>query len=160
MTIISFFSNAGVPVTSLSPTIDIWTDDGTQVVSSGVMTEVDGGFYKYDFSTYDGSLNYVFRSDGGVSLADSDRYTFGSNEIASVWDEDVNDHTITNSTGATLANIEFLADRVRNIEEGNWRIIGNQMIFYDLTDTELFRFNFFDEFDNPANTEVFRRIKV
>jgi hypothetical protein len=160
MIIFAFFTKSGIPETGLSPVIDIWEDDGTQVVTSTLMAEVNGGFYQYDFTTYDGSKNYAIRADGGATLDNAERYVFSSNEVAGVWDEQLNDHTITGSTGATLSNIQFLADRVRNIEEGNWRIVGTQMIFYDINGVEIFRFNLFGESGQPVNDNVFERIRV
>jgi len=80
MLLMSYFSNLGVPATGLSPTIDIWEDDGTQVVTAAAMTEIDGGFYKYDFTTYDPDENYSIRADGTATLNDYDRYTTATNE--------------------------------------------------------------------------------
>ena len=53
MNIIAFFTNQGTPETGLTPKIDIWKLDGTQVITNQDMTEIAGGFYSYDFSSYD-----------------------------------------------------------------------------------------------------------
>jgi hypothetical protein len=38
------------------------------------MTEVGGGLYSYEYSTYDASKNYAGIVDGGATLANSERY--------------------------------------------------------------------------------------
>lgn len=79
--IIVQFTNTGLPATGLSPTIDIWEADGTQVVTAGAMQESTApGFYTYNFVAYQEHKNYMYRADGGVTLPAFDRYTYGSNE--------------------------------------------------------------------------------
>ena len=81
MVIICFFTNVGSPALGLTPTIDIWESDGMQVVTAASMAEIDGGFYKYDFTTYDEEKDYCFRADGGAGLKADDRYKFATNGI-------------------------------------------------------------------------------
>jgi len=100
MLIIAFFTNQGTPATGLTPTIDIWEADGTQVVSGATMTEVGGGFYKYDFTNYDGSKHYCIRADGGPTLPTDERYQYGTNEHALVWEEAVDHHQVPGTFGA------------------------------------------------------------
>jgi len=87
MLLLAFFLDKGVPKTGLSPTIDVWEDDGTQVVTAQAMTEIAGGFYKYDFAGYDESKDYCIRADGGVALAVNDRYVFNTNEVGQVTED-------------------------------------------------------------------------
>ena len=133
MKITAFFSNAGTPATGLSPTIDVWTLDGTQVINAQAMTEVAGGFYFYDFTTYDEDENYVIRADGTATLSGSDRYVYSSNETAGV-------------------------GKILQIEKGNWAIVGTQMIFYasDGT-TPIYTFDLKDKSNAPSDTNVFKR---
>lgn len=84
MILSAFFTSAGVPATGLSPTIDVWTSGGTQVVTAASMTEVNGGFYYYDFASYDETEDYFIRADAGGSLAATDRYIAGTNEVGQV----------------------------------------------------------------------------
>jgi len=84
MLISMFFTDQGAPTTGLTPTIDIWLSDGSSVVSSASMSEVDGGFYYFDFTSYDDDLDYFIRADAGPSLSDTDRYIAGTNEIGQV----------------------------------------------------------------------------
>lgn len=88
MNIVSFFTNDGVPETGLSPTIRIRNaSTGALVVTDEAMTEVGDGFYRYDFTGYDAQIDYTIRSDGGVSLADAERYVYGSNQLADEIDD-------------------------------------------------------------------------
>jgi len=84
MNIVVFFTEAGAPVTDLTPTIDVWALDGTHTIDKQDMVEVDGGFYYYDFATYDESVDYCIRADGGNKLSDNDRYLFSTNEVGQV----------------------------------------------------------------------------
>lgn len=81
-TITTAFSNNGAPATGLSPTIRIRrVDTQTLVVTDAAATEIGEGAYFYDFTTFDPTLNYTFRFDGGVSLGNADRYTYGTFEV-------------------------------------------------------------------------------
>jgi len=135
MNIIAFFTENGTPKTGLTPTIDVWTLDSTQVVTAQDMTEVAGGFYYYDFTTYDEDLDYVIRADS-VSLSDSDRYVYSSNETAGV-------------------------GKILQIEKGNWEIKGNQMLFYDTDGTTvLYTFDLQNKSGTPTERDVFKRLGV
>jgi len=77
----SIFTSLGVPVTGLSPTIRIRDlSTNTLVVTDAAMTEVGDGFYKYDFTTYDATKQYVIRTDGGATLPAGERYGYGNND--------------------------------------------------------------------------------
>ena len=121
MIINSFFTDVGVPRTGLSPTIRIWEVDVSAhslIVTDAAMIEVGGGFYKYDFTTYDTTKNYVIRSDGGAILADSERYEVAATEelkvedavitdiVNGVWDEASTSHLTSGSTGEVLSQIK------------------------------------------------------
>lgn len=80
MILFAFFTDNGVPKTGLSPTIDVLEADGTVVINAQNMSEVGRGFYKYDFSGYDGDEDYVIRADGGAVLANAERYVYTTNE--------------------------------------------------------------------------------
>lgn len=136
MNIIAFFTDKGIPKTGLSPTLDIWKLDGTQVVTAQAITEIAGGFYYYDFTSYDDDENYVIRADGTNVLSGADRYVYSTNETAGV-------------------------GKILQIEKGNWEIKGNQMIFYD-TDgtTELYSFNLQNKSGSPTERDVYKRLRV
>jgi len=133
MNIIVFFTSSGSPKTGLSPTIDIWKVDGTQVVNSQSMTEIAGGFYYYNFSSYDEDTDYCIRADGTNTLSGSERYKFSTNETAGV-------------------------GKILQIEKGNWKIEGNQMKFYDSDgSTVLYTFDLKNKSGSPSETDVFSR---
>jgi len=136
MNIVSFFTDVGTPKTGLSPIIDIWKLDGTQVVTAQPMSEIDGGFYTYDFSTYDEDEDYVIRADGTNTLRGADRYAYSTNETAGV-------------------------SKILQIEKGNWSIVGTQMIFYDADGTtELIKFDLKNKTGTATDTDVFSRAGV
>lgn len=140
MILIAFFTDDGTPKTGLTPTIDVWKHDGTQVVTAQTMTEVAGGFYQYDFTTYDEALNYCIRADGGSGLAVNERYVFASNEL-----------------GQVTEDLTFLQD----IEGGRWKIENHQMIFYKSdNETEVCRFNLFDSYGTRASKNIMDRQRV
>jgi len=133
MKIIAFFTDSGTPKTGLTPKIDIWTLAGVKTIDDQDMTEVAGGFYYYDFTTYDEDENYCIRADGTSSLSGADRYVYQTNETAGV-------------------------GKLLQIEKGNWSIKGNQMIFYD-TDgtTALYTFNLTTKGGSPTEKDIFNR---
>ena len=136
MNIIAFFTNGGIPATGLSATIDIWTIDGSSIVSGAAMTEIAGGFYTYDFSTYDEQEDYTIRSDGSNTLSGNDRYKFSSNETAGV-------------------------GKLLKVQVNKWEIIGNQLIIYDDDGTTaIVTLDLQDAAGNPASRNVMKRIPV
>ena len=80
MYVTAYFSSSGSPATGLTPTVDIYkVSDSSQVASSAAMTEIGGGWYKYNFSTADDVEAYVTVCDGGATLSASERYAPGYN---------------------------------------------------------------------------------
>ena len=136
MNIIAFFTELGVPKTGLSPTVDVWTIPGSQVVIAQAMTEIAGGFYTYDFTTYDEDEDYVIRADGTATLTGAERYVYSTNETAGV-------------------------SKILQIEKGKWEIKGNQMIFYDSDGaTPIYTFNLQTKSGSPTEKDVYKRIGV
>jgi len=136
MRIIAFFTDKGTPKTGISPTLDIWKIDGTQVVTAQVMTEIAGGFYYYNFTTYDEDEDYCIRADGTNALTGSDRYVYSTNETAGI-------------------------GKILQVEKGNWEIKGNQMIFYDKDGVNpIYTFNLQTKSGSPTEKDVYRRISV
>lgn len=121
MIISSFFTlGTGDPALGLSPVIRIWEVNGisaTLIINNDPMVEVGDGFYQYDFTSYDASKDYVFRSDA-VTLPSARRYQFGATQTAiissnqinnivdSVWDEPAAAHVLPGSTGEKLSQIK------------------------------------------------------
>jgi len=66
-----------------------------------------------------------------------------------------------NSLSSNLTLVAADVTTLKKIESGSWRILNNQMIFYDTNGTTpLFTFDLFDENGNPTSTNVFRRVLV
>lgn len=74
----AFFTYLRAPKTGLLPVVTIYDQTGTLVVDAAAMTEVGGGFYKYNFTGYDESKQYVAICDGGVAQKPIERYVTGS----------------------------------------------------------------------------------
>ena len=90
MYITAAFTKDGVPETGLSPTIRIRrVSDNVLLITDAAMSEIGDGEYKYFFATYDKDIEYMFRCDGGLSLPDTERYTFGVNDN---FVEDIDEH--------------------------------------------------------------------
>lgn len=77
-----------------------------------------------------------------------------------VWNADLDAYSDSESAGAHIKDIKSDTERLRDISEGNWEIIGTQMIFYDTDSNEIMRFNLKDSDGLPSNDEVFSRERV
>jgi hypothetical protein len=76
--IVAHLTNASVPFTGGSPTIDIWRiDTQAQVVTADSMIEVGGGSYSYSFTTSP-TLEYTIRVDAGGGTTPGERYVYGA----------------------------------------------------------------------------------
>lgn len=82
MNLTAYFTSANAPATGLAPIITVWKLDQTVVVNAQAMTEVAGGFYYYNFTTYDSTEDYVIQGYES-SLAPSEQYVIGSNDVDS-----------------------------------------------------------------------------
>lgn len=175
----SLFSNNGTPVTGLSPTIRIWEVTGsshTLVVTDDPMIEVGDGFYKYEFTTYDPTKNYLFRTDGGATLPTFDRYQKASNRNSAneVWNAQTTDYTATGTFGLQSNQIKAdttsislnvntaltVLDILLKYESNRTRVdpVANTLtIFDDDGVTPLQVFNLRDENGNPSSDCVYER---
>jgi hypothetical protein len=77
----AMYTDGGVPKTGLTPTFSAWERDGTVHISAQTMTEhAAPGQYYYDDTNYDDTGEvYRYYADGGATLADFERYKWGSN---------------------------------------------------------------------------------
>lgn len=119
--VVSFFtSGSGSPAVGLAPTITIRNVSSSQVViESAALTEIGDGWYRYQFATYDGDVDYAMTIDGGSPGLDS-RYAFAGNEnfVQDIWGTQRDLHTVTGSVGEAQRD-------VYDIEVGTWRILSN-----------------------------------
>jgi hypothetical protein len=61
---------------------------------------------------------------------------------------------------ALAGQITALQTALLDIEGGNWEIVGNQMIFRKVDNTEIFRFNLFDAAGVPTTSNPMKRVRV
>ncbi len=68
---------------------------------------------------------------------------------------------VTAEMEAELAQLQADIDFIKEIEGGRWKLLNNQMIFYeDDNVTEVARFNLFDENGLPTMSNVMERVRV
>lgn len=156
MKIVTFFTDNGYPASNLFPVgiqirmvkdgiygggnpdhIEYAPPTGSLVKSGAVMYEIGSGFYGYDFTVYSKSLDYVFIIDGGTTLGNNERYTFGS----------INSSLVSHS----------LFDRV--VDATNKRELWYHEADKNATGS-IAEFNLVDSSDEPAVEEIHRRIQT
>lgn len=144
----TLFTSLGVPTPGLTPVIDVYdlnlltTSDNQLVVSAGTTTDVGGGWYRYDFLTYDPTHNYVYTFDGGMTLNDYDRYKYGANEsyieeiVPAVWEEPSLAHLDTGTTGLMLTQIKTDTTSIQ-ISEAAMTVLLNTLLKYERNRTKI-----------------------
>jgi len=109
MYITSFFTKNGSPKEGLLPLIKIIdVDTNIVIINNEQMIEIGSGWYKYNFTTFDSSKDYVIVCDGTSVLSNNERYMYGGNDIISddisdiIWNSNVSNHQIHSSFGELL----------------------------------------------------------
>jgi len=74
--------------------------------------------------------------------------------------EDIATEVWKNTSSTILTDILSKVVDIYNMNFGNWIIDNNQMIFYDLDNNEIARFNLLDKRERPTEQEVYKRLKV
>jgi len=139
ITVLSFFTKNGLLATGLTPKLDVREFDGTLIVNQATMIELSAGVYKYEFSG-DETKDYLTISDGGATLAVTERYKFGGTETTELQNN--------------------IKDILR-VEFGRWKISNNKMTFYKEDGISiLHEFNLKDQAGNPNSLNVFERTPV
>lgn len=185
--ITAHFTSNSIPQPGLTPLIDVFELGATavspsvHVVSSSSMNEIGGGWYRYDFASYDPAKSYVFNIDGGSSLTDCDRYKYGGNEsyvediTKTVLEEPLIDHATTGSLAETVTMIKadtssimvsesaivILLDTLLKYQRNRTRIdtAAAQLVIYDDDGTTpLTTFDLKDFNGMPSVQEVCERI--
>ena len=78
-----------------------------------------------------------------------------------VWDELMSEHTVVGSAGAKLQNIETVVELLKQIGTGRWKVVNNQLIYYeDDNETEIIRFNLFGKDGQPTEDSPYERRRV
>jgi len=104
MYITAYFTNAWTPITWLTPSISVIKLSDDSVVDSWTMSEISWGYYKYNFTTFDSSTEYLYTIDWWSALNNADRYKswvtsleVDNDAIATaVWNKDVSWYTTDN----------------------------------------------------------------
>lgn len=107
--ITTFFTNGWIPALWLSPTINIWENNGDVRITNGALYEIAWGFYWYNFDNYSMDKVYLYQIDWGNTLADWDRYIFGNNELDS--------YSYKYSWGRTAAPVTNYTPHLSKIEQ-------------------------------------------
>ena len=169
-TIITSFSNSdGSPATGIaSSSIRIRDANSSEVlIDEDALTEIGDGFYRYVFTDYSASINYVMRFDGGSALG-AGRYTFAANEHYSFenWEEPMTAHTgsvFASGSVTPLSSSGQMMNFLQDIEGGRWRIdtSTNQMVFYKEDNSTIVAvYDLFNSASNPDTNNVFERRRV
>jgi hypothetical protein len=76
--ITAFMTNNGAPYSSYVPLISIWNaSTNANIVSSTAMTLVGSSIYKYDFTTFNYGVHYVYQITGDPTVNAIERYQWG-----------------------------------------------------------------------------------
>jgi len=126
MYVLSFFTDSGLPKTGLSTLIKIIEiPSGDVLVNNAAMTELNNGFYYYDFTIYDPTKDYAILCDGSTILTNADRYTYSGNEnfvediTNGVWDEPTSGHVVAGTFGKALSESSEDLKRVLGLMHEN-----------------------------------------
>lgn len=127
------------------------------------LTNLTGGGY-FQAGGYFGKVVLDPSCNGGVGRV------YGTLEVVDnstnfTWIEKgyINYETIDQAVWERSNGAQALTDLelIKNVEGGRWRIVSNQMIFYeDDNTTEVARFNLFDSAGSPTMTNVYDRQRV
>lgn len=162
---------------------EIFRSDDDVVTISGYLGEVGGGVYKKDVFFPDLGQHrvlYILSPDAlpgsypdtvqGVMVIEKavDVTVSGIKERtdripdypapAGEYDVDISALALEVTVSGIKKDVTF----IKNVEGGNWEIINNQMIFYDILETEkiIAIFNLFDPDGNPSMENVFKRERI
>lgn len=125
--------------------------------SEAVSIDLNSGHIILDATVTDGTI--VCRgvgklTDNSVGATVVNELLYIPYMVNAVWDEDMSSHSVL---GSAADMIKF----INAIEGGRWRIVGNQMIFYEEDNsTEVARFDLTDQGGSPAMKDVFERQRV
>jgi len=134
------------------------------------ISEYETSLWDFKLGSFDGNMLVIYTEyDGITPLQPNKTYYIGVRAIDEAGNETDNTNYATIVYNGTsiydeiinkLDSISLKIDTLLDIEEGNWKIENNQMIFYKRDGTELMRFNLFDKTGTPSETSVFERRKV
>lgn len=150
---VSLEDSSGTMISGETVYFDIRRTDDTELSppNSGILTEstVASGVYKSTVS--------INETGSFICYIKTDNYGTQTKDIL-VDPMPVADAVWSTSTATNLlSDVEF----IRDVEGGRWYINNNQLILFKEDNiTEIARFNLYDKDSNPADTNVFERVRV
>jgi len=144
---------------------DINLLEGNVGTIQGDISSIDG-----NISTMEGNIATVqgdivlIKSDivdieSGISAIDGNIQTIEL-DISQIKSDIITINTDIGLMQIDVADIQVDMAFMRAIEEGDWEIISNQMIFYNALHIEIVRFNLFDIAGLPAQDNIYKREKI
>jgi hypothetical protein len=150
-TIISAFTENSIPKTGLSPLIDILdADTNIKIVTAAAMTELQDGYYKYDFTSYDFDKKYAISVDGGATLQDAERYHFGGNDS---FKED-NTTELLELSGRILGLVQENFRLKDQVYDGNGQLTSAKIRLYPSKADTIADTNHTDEYSVISNYDI------
>ena len=123
--------------TGLTPTITTIIDivDGASYSSAPTVTELSGGFYKFDFiwTTSTSSVGYLLKIDTGdlATNNESTRYITMRIEPTDYLSQLATSiKTSADSIQTSADTLVSNSNRLLDIEHGTWEIVGTDLIFW------------------------------
>lgn len=141
-------------VLDMSPIIDV------NDCSSKVLFRNHSGAIRFQNITEGQRISLDFVSGRvrfDASCTDMDAVVRGSVVIQNNSGIEIDDSATLVPVNESLSTINTSVDTLLDVEQGNWKIINNQMIFYTRAGGELMRFDLLNAAGDPSMTEVFER---
>jgi hypothetical protein len=145
-------------------------NSGKPVRYSVYISNLESTIWDCKLGEFDGNMLVIYTEyDGVTSLQPGITYYIGVRAVDEAGNETDNTNYATiNYTGTSvydeiitkLSTITDMLNVLLDVEQGNWRIENNQMIFFKRDGTELMRFNLYDKNGNLTETAVFQRVRV
>ena len=127
------------------------------------MVEVGDGFYKYTFTAYDPTKEYLFRTDGGASLPVSERFQRVSsrNSAFDTWSQQRSDFVASGTFGLSITTALAVLDLLVKFESNRTRVdpdLKTLTVFDDDGITPIHVFDLTDFSGAPSVTEIAERV--
>jgi len=140
MWILAFFTEEGIPATSLDPLVKILdVETGLSIVNNESMLETGDGFYRYEFNAYEPSRDYAIICDS-VTLSGSERYTYASSGEY---------HEVLDSIESTVGIVDVRTSLLRKIQTNKLELddgdTDNWVLYDDDTASPLLTFSVKDK---------------
>jgi len=122
--------------------------NGWRIVVDGISITVQTNLY-----TDEGDSPFIIKNGGSVTNKTSDVPVVNTSSSC-------NNSQQLDTIENKINNILQYVNTILDIEEGNWEIKDNKMIFYDRNNSPLLVFKLYDKYGNPSETNVYKRERV